>query len=237
MSKRASSLILTLLLGCAVERQAPAPPPPGPSRDALAVVRDGGDPVSSLRATFTARVERGDTTERARGVLLVRRPDRFRMRLSSLLGFTILDYTVEGDRQRLWLAGRKEVLSGSEIPAATSLSPAAVRWIFLRNDARLDHGCEERAAGSAILVECRDEGGVPVYRGYVRTSSGLLEREIVYEGQAPRLTVSYDDFRPIGGARLPHSIEWLEASTLTRVVIEVQRYEVNPDLPGPLFAG
>jgi len=237
MKRRHSLLVMSLILGCAGERPALVPEGLTTPRDALAVVRTGGDPVSSLRATFTARVQRNDTAERVRGVLLVRRPDRFRMRLSSLLGFTILDYTLDGEADRLWLAGRDEVLSGAEIPAGMSLSPEAVRWIFLRADERLERGCHETAADGTALVECADDAGIPLYRGYVQRSSGLLEREIVFEENAARLTVSYGDYRPTAGVRLPYSIEWIEAEPLTRVVIDIDTYEVNPDLPAPLFAG
>jgi hypothetical protein len=206
------------------------------TKDPLAVVRDGGDGATSLRATFLARMRRGDSTERARGVLLVRKPDRFRLRLSSLFGLTILDYVSNAGDDRLWLASEERVLAGDEIARSASFSPAAVRLIFLRKLGVWQRDCREGVEPDEAVVECMDERGRVHYRGYVERTSGLLRREIVLDEEQPRLTVAYGDYRPASGLRLPYAIEWSEISSGARVEIEIDRYEVDPPLRDELFA-
>lgn len=235
MTRRGLLIACCFLAGCGASH--PVPPvesPVGSPADALSVVRNGGDPVSSLRATFTARVHRGDSNQRANGVLLVQKPDRVRLRLSSPLGFTILDYTSNGGSDRLWLASEDRTLSGDELTSTTSFSPDAVRWIFLRGD-RFGEDCRERDAPEWIIVECGDQSGAPRYRGYVQRDSRLLLREVILDGDEPRLTVVYADYRPTAGVRVPYSIEWTETKLSTRVTIDIDSYEVNPELPVRLF--
>lgn len=213
-----------------------APPAFVPAdRDALDVVRDGGDTVSSLRATFVARVERGDQSERARGVLLVSKPQRFRLRLSSLFGFTILDYISDAGDDRLWLAAADRILAGDEISRAGLFSSDSARWIFLRERGLLSGGCREVAGETETVVECR-AGGTVSYRGYVDNHSRLLTREVVFADGAPELTIHYRDHRATQGVRLPYGIEWIEEAKGTRVEIEIDRYEVNPVLSAAVFA-
>jgi outer membrane lipoprotein-sorting protein len=231
---RAIWLCTVLLVGCG------AAPTPSPEpfavvpADPTTVVRNGGDPVTSLRATFLARVRTGDGVESARGVLLVSKPDRFRMRLSSLFGLTILDYLSNSDDDRLWLASADRILVGDEIARSAAFSPDAVRWIFLRHR-RLQQSCVEINGGDDAVVECTDGPGRVIYRGYVQRSSGLLQREIMFD-ERPQLTVTYGDYRVTEGVRLPYSIEWIEAASGVRVRIEVSRYEVAPRLSDELFA-
>jgi hypothetical protein len=217
-----------ILFGCRGVREPSPRAVAAVPADPITVVRNGGDPVSSLRATFVASVRRGDSLERARGVLLVSKPDRFRLRLSSLFGFTILDYLSNAGHDRLWLASADRVLVGDEISRSASFSPEAVRWIFLRQREGLDGGCFAKGSGDEALVECTDDRGAVHYRGYVQRASGLLQREVVLGDDKPRLSVAYSDFRSSSGVRLPYSIDWTEASSGARVEIEVDRYEVDP---------
>jgi hypothetical protein len=196
-----------LLLGCGARQTPSRQVDTTVPNDPLTVVRNGGDPVTSLRATFLASVRRGDSIERARGVLLVSKPDRFRLRLSSLFGFTIFDYLSDAGDDRLWLASADRILVGDEISRAASFSPDAIRWIFLRQRGRLQSSCREREAGDDALVECTDDHGDLRYRGYVQRASGLLLREVVLDEAQPRLTVAYADYRPTADVRLPYSIE------------------------------
>lgn len=228
---------LCLLVGCEVVRQSGQEPmvAPGPI-DPITVVRNGGDRVSSLRATFAASVRRGDSTERVRGVLLMSKPDRFRMRLSSLFGFTVLDYLSNAGDDRLWLASAEKTLVGDEISQSGSFSPDSVRWIFLRQRDALPGECTEGGHDSDAVVDCRDADGVRTYVGYVRRDSGLLGSEVLFEHGERRVSIEYDDFRPTGGVRLPYSISWLDALSGAVVDIAIDRYEVDPQLAVGLFA-
>jgi hypothetical protein len=234
MIRRDLLVIGCLLSACGATRPPAAEPAPTiPVADAVSVVRNGGDPVSSLRATFTARMSRGDASQSARGVLLVQRPDRVRLRISSPLGLTILDYTSDRGSDRLWLASESRTLSGDELASATSFSPETVRWIFLRGES--DGRCTENEMEQWIVVECGDESGAPRYRGYVQPDLRLLRREELLEAGRPRLTVEYAEHRATAGVRLPYSIVWTEAAPETRVVIDIDAYEVNVDLSPALF--
>lgn len=156
------------------------------------------------------------------------------MRLASPLGFTVLDYTIDGGEERLWLASEGRVVGGDELASVASFSPDAVRWIFLRQG-HLDSHCRQRPAGEEITVECGTAVGAE-YRGHVQSGSGLLLREVVLREGEPLLTVRYGNYRVVGSVRLPHSIVWAEPRSGTRVDIEIRAYEVNPELPEELFA-
>jgi len=204
--------------------------------DPITVVRNGGDRVSSLRATFVASVRHGDSTERVSGVLLMSKPDRFRMRLSSLFGFTVLDYLSNAGDDRLWLASADRMLVGDEISRSGSFSPDSVRWIFLRQRDALPDECTESEQGDKAMVDCRDADGSRTYVGYVRRESGLLQSEILFEHDDRRLSIEYGDFRSTGGVRLPYSIGWLDGRSGITVDIDIDQYDVDPQLPAELFA-
>src|SRR5574340_57689 len=100
---QASIGLALLCVGCfecapAGRRQAPAAPAPLSPAAALAVVEQREAAIHTLRARFTAHSRRGDDTHAADGVLLVKKPDRFRLRLMLPLGLTIFDYVSWGHR-------------------------------------------------------------------------------------------------------------------------------------------
>ena len=75
---------------------------------AYAAVRQQEAAIRTLRARFRAAVRRGTETRVADGVLVVKKPDRFRLRLLSPFGFTVFDYTSwdAHDRMELPLEGK-----------------------------------------------------------------------------------------------------------------------------------
>jgi len=234
--KRPTLLSLSCLLVACASGRDPARSLRPVEANPFEVVRRGGDALTSFRAQFVSTMTRGDVSERARGVLLVSKPERFRLRLSSLLGFTILDYTSDAGNDRLWLASENRALEGEEISRSGWFSTESVRWIFLREDTGFQRDCRQLAAGVETMVECRDERGGVAYRGYVDNGSNLLFRETVFDGATPRLTVEYRDYRAVQGVRLPYKIEWTEGANGVRVEIDVDRYEVDATLPPHLFA-
>lgn len=226
-------LSLSLLVSCGASRE--PEPAVQTSGSALRVISDGGDRVSSLRATFVARIRSGDVAERVRGILLVSKPERFRLRLSSIFGFTILDYLSDAGAERLWLLSEDRVLVGEDISHSGLLSTDAVRWVFLRQGSRFK-GCRQRGAGRDTLVECRDHQGRVAYRGYVENDTLLLVREEILGPDRPALRIAYSDHRATQGVRLPYRIEWTEDASGARVEIDIDRYEVDPRLSSEMFA-
>jgi hypothetical protein len=167
---------------------------------------------------------------------LVSKPERFRLRLSSIFGFTILDYLSDAGAERLWLLSEDRVLVGEEISQAGFFSADAVRWIFLRQGSRFEQRCRQRGAGHETLVACRDQQGRLAYRGYVENGTLLLVREEILGPGGPTLRIAYSDHRVTQGVRLPYRIEWTEDATGAHVEIDIDRYEVDPRLSSEMFA-
>ncbi len=229
--------VAALLGGCV----AAAPPMPPPSlaglgpQQLLEAVRRRESRVESMRAVFRAETESGSERRSSEGVLLVRKPDRFRMRLMMPLGLTVLDYVSWGDRTQLTLPLQDRVLTG---PAAEQLGPFSRRDVgeaFLRGRRAFPGRCEARREAPAVLVICRDPGGSVLRRMRIDAATGAILEETSYEEGALRLRLTYDDYRSVSGAYLPYRIQLSYPQRSLSVHIDVLRYEVNPQLADALF--
>src|SRR5579862_550754 len=118
----------------------------------LAIVRQREDAMHSLRVRFSATVRQGETERRAEGVLLVKKPDRFRLRLLSPFGFTVFDYVMDGSHTRMELPLEGKRLTDDEIGNQSAFSPIDLRQAFLRGGAAFPVPCTPRASGTEILV-------------------------------------------------------------------------------------
>lgn len=228
-------LSLLLALGCAAAPP-PAPAPPavpacaGEPDGVLACVRAREDAIRSLRARFRATTHRGDTRQRTNGILLVSKPDRFRLRLMLPLGLTVFDYTRSGERTAMALPlGDGEAWDGEAPPFDGGDLDAA----FLRGDHAFPGSCRAVREGEEVVVSCAD-GAV---RREVRLDAvrGAIVREVSGAADDVRTTIDYDDFRPTAHALLPYRIVLVYPERAVTLLIEIDSYEVDPELAPALF--
>jgi RNase P/RNase MRP subunit p29 len=104
-------------------------------------------PAPQETARFAAELRNGETVRKADGVLLVKKPDRFRLRLMSFLGPTVLDYTSVAEHTRIELPLQGKHVVDGEVPSDAAMSPADLRQAFLRADAAFPGECTPQAEG------------------------------------------------------------------------------------------
>ena len=229
-------LALACLGSCSVR---PSLPPPSPMLDpaqALRIVREREDHVRSLRARFTADTEREGERHSADGVLLVKKPDRFRLRLMLPFGMTIFDYVSWGDRSQLALPMENKIIRGPSQDSHVAFSQEDLRQAFLRGPNAFPGTCRTSNADAAgIVVGCRDAGGHLLRQIRIDARAGTVLDEMSYEGDQPRLVICYGDYRSAGDTYLPYHIALRYPGQHLTLDVAVQRYEVNPVLADHLF--
>ncbi len=202
----------------------------------LDLVRAREEAVHSLRARFASDTASSDGHRRADGVLLVRKPDRFRMRLLMPFGLTVFDFLADGER--VWITlpmGAGDDPSASTAPQLFSRQD--IGETFLRGRWALPGDCQPQWAEPGIVeVTCRDAVDGQVLRLLrLDAALGVIVEETSFTSDAPRLAIRYGDFRHTDGTLLPHSIAMRAPARGLSVDITVQRYEVNPALADDLF--
>lgn len=219
------------LAGCTA-RPAVAPSGALVGIDATAVfaaTRAREEQVRTLRVRFDARLEHQETSRSTSGVLVVEKPDRFRLRLLSPLGITVFDYVARGRRRRMVLATEGKVLDDEAIDRHAPFSPGALRAAFLRGADAYPGNCTPRPTSYGVHVECGAGD---------RTRRWLLidprTGDIDAEGDA-NVRLFFGEYDGFDGQRLPVRITVLDDVTGSRLTITVRQYEINPQLPAALF--
>lgn len=222
-----------VLFACGPPRYVPTIPPLSDPAAVLDGVRRREDEIRSLRARFKATAFHGADESDVQGVLLVRKTDRFRMRLMLPLGVTVLDYVSHGDRTWTFLPLSKN----DDAREATLFSPADVRETFLRGEAAFPGTCSATSDSVSIVdVVCRSCDECPVLRSMrLDRRRGTITEETSYGDGEPRLAIGYDDYREVAGLPLPFQVVMTYPSRGLRIEIRIRAYEVNPELKDELF--
>ena len=223
-----------MVAGCARQR-GPLPPTPAADPTALlAQVRANEERIGSLRARFTANTSAGGEERRTDGVLLVKKPNRFRMRLMLPFGPTIFDYVSWGERSQLTLP-----LQGSDSsappPGVAPFSRADVDEAFLRGSHAFPGTCMPRRDSGAVVVLCRDAGGALLRRLNLDPNTGTIGDETSFEGGVPRMVLRYGDYRAVGDQYMPFHVTMIYPQRDLSVDITISSYELNPQLSDALF--
>lgn len=200
-----------------------------------AAVRSREAEVQTLRARFAARVHRGAEVRRADGVLLVKKPDRFRLRLFSTFGLTVFDYTSweTHDRMELPLEGKR--FADAEIADHSPFSPADMRHVFLRTTEPGAARCSAQSVGGETVVDCRDAEGQTARLIRIQNTTRAVAQEIRFVAGQPDLIMQFDDYRRVEAVDLPFKIDLIYPEKDVHLEIAVRSYEVNPMLADSLF--
>jgi outer membrane lipoprotein-sorting protein len=223
---------LALLPACAPSPAGTLGAAPGSDPAAsLARFRARERSIRSLRAQFVATTTHAGAERRASGVLIVRKPDRFRLRLVLPFGLTLFDYLSVGDEA--WAvaplfdggAGDLALFSRQDLGAA-----------FLRGDDAFAGECAPAEGPTGVEVACRACAACPPARTFlIEPASGALVEEVGYDGGGVRVILRYGVHRPVDGRLLPFRIRLEDPGRDASVDVRIQRYEVNPTLADELF--
>lgn len=219
-------LLLALLSGCATK------PPPAPtaiaSAEPLEVVaavvrREQG--VRTLRARFHAVVNAGEQEHNASGVLVVSKPDRFRMRLFSPFGLTVFDYVQIADRS--WVSQPlRQRAPGERDDSLAMFSQDGMGAVFLSRYAFAREACQ----ANARVVVCRENDRVVTFD----LDHQVIQSERRQLSDQGEITIAYSDHRVVDGMPLPFLI--VVSTARVRVEVRIDAYEVNPELSPEIFA-
>jgi hypothetical protein len=230
------ALLAVVALSCAAP-PAVAPLAPRDPAARFATMRAREDRIASLRARFTAESRRGDQRHTTTGVLLVKKPDRFRLRMLLPIGLTVFDYVRAGAHSQVSLPLQDRVIVDPPPDGALPFSQADFAEAFLRGQAAFPGTCAASDSVSpdhGAFILCREAGQI-VREIRLDSTAVTIREEISYEAGQPRMVIGYDDYREIDGAELPFHITMQYPGRDLAVDIAVQRYEVNPTLRDDLF--
>ena len=166
-------------------------------------------------------------------MLLVAKPDRFRLRLMLPFGITVFDYLNVGERDLDGAAARRR----DPARAHRSSSRRSRATISARRSCAVPmpsraSATPRPAPDERVWVSCRE--GDALRRTLLIDRDGIVE-EASYEDGAPRLVIRYADYRAVDGTSLPFRITLDYPQRQQSVDITIESYEVNPMLSDALF--
>lgn len=202
---------------------------------AYAAVQQQEAAIRTLRARFRAAVRRGTETRIADGVLVVKKPDRFRLRLLSPFGLTIFDYTSSDAHDRMELPLEGKLFRDAEIADHGLISPAAMREAFLGSSGDDAKRCTVQGGSLETVVDCRDQEGTLARLIRIQTSTRHVEQRVRMQFGQPELVMEFADYRRVERVELPFKIALTYPAKEMHLDITVRDYEVNPSLPDSLF--
>lgn len=227
--------LLVALGGCSA---APRPIPATASGDpdsVVAAVRAREDAITTLRTSFSARTRERDRERSADGVLLVQKPDRFRLRLMLAVGVTVFDYLTVGPRTQLALPLEGKIVNGSPQGEWATFSRDDLSEAFLRGSRAFPGTCTAMGLDATlVVVTCRERGRLR-RRVLIERTTATVREEVSYTDEQPRLVVRFGDYRMVGEMPMPFRVELHYPARAVRVEISVRTTEVNPPLEASLF--
>lgn len=240
-----SILVAALVSGCCtLPRLAPlprvtgAPAPPARLLQLLSRLRAAQASVRTLkvvhRITLTSRG--GASSGALRGLLAVRRPDAYRLRVLGPAGLTAMDLVWSGGRFVLDVPPSGVHLVGDERTPRRRLHGVPVDGL-----ARAFLGTYEAARASlvedgrwAVLTLEERDGARRVL--YVRPGDAVVAIDARFEDGRETLRLTHADRRVVSGVALSHRVRCDMPPEGLSATIEVDRYDVNPPLPDAAFA-
>jgi outer membrane biogenesis lipoprotein LolB len=225
-------LLASALAACAKQPPRPAATLPTAPADRLAAVRAGEERIRSLRARFTSVTHLPGGERSVDGVLLVAKPDRFRLRLMLPFGITVFDFLSVGEQTWVVLPlGDQRQRNADDAFAAFSRDDLGAA--FLRGPYAFPGTCTASAGrDDAVLVDCVADAAS---HRTIRIDRAAITEETSYTNDTPRLRIRYRDYRDVSGVSVPFHITLEYPLRQQSVDIAIDAYEVNPVLSATAF--
>jgi hypothetical protein len=221
--------------GCPARQPLPVMAPADPAT-VLSTVRAREDAIRSLRAQFSTHTQTPAGERSADGVLLVKKPDAFRLRLYLPFGLTVFDYVSVGERVQIVLPMEGRVVDSPPTGDLAVFSQDDLGQAFLRGGRAFPGTCRPDGDGDGVRVDCTRADGTLQRRIRIDARTATIAEEVSYRDGAERLVMRFEDYRVADGGVLPYRIQLTEPQRSMSVTIAVRRYEVNPELRAELFA-
>lgn len=210
----------------------------------LRFVRAREDRVSTLRARFTVRIRNGEQEDRELdGVVIVAKPDSFRMSLISPLGLSVFDHVANGDRSRTRYPMGPLSSDGSDTSAAageaatTPFSGDEMAEPFLRRDLAHPGRCRlDEIREDVVELRCATASDATYRTITIERAHGRIVAERSFRDGGERLHITLDDHHITHGVELPRRITMSWPDRDHHAEIRIRQYEINPRLDVDLFA-
>jgi hypothetical protein len=247
--RRALTLLLLFLAGCATPRLVPLPADDPRPAALLARWRGQLGDREALRGTARLSVDAeqphaGDLHVRSKQRVVLARPARMRVEVQGLLGTTVAVLAVDDTRYEFFEADSHRFETGPVRPdllwnaVRLDLTPAEAVGLLL--------GAPELPADLRILA-AHDAGegrmritlGGPDGRAPLRSieldGAARLRRYAVFsEAPVPDWTAELDAYDDVGGTPLAHRVS-VETRSGARAVVSLSSLELNPPLAPDIF--
>lgn len=179
--------------------------------------------LSTLSANVEVSYRNGDTSGTVRGLMIYRRPDRFRVVLLSPFGSTLMEAALAGEELTLLYPSQQTAFRGNvgQLPLRTGLEAwKLLPWIFDLRQPR-----EGSNSGSVVQHQPQPQEET------VRLNGGL----VVEKRRAGGELVRYAGYRNVGGVALAMEYEIVTADG-SWVKLRLDEPEVNGELADQAFS-
>jgi hypothetical protein len=220
--------------GCAAV-QRPLPTTDGDAASVFAVVRAREQAIVSLRTSFSARTRERDRTRSADGVLLVQKPDRFRLRMMLPVGVTVFDYLTVGERTQIAFPLEGRIVNSAPQGDWAAFSRDDLSQAFLRGSRAFPGTCTAVAQDAELVVATCHERGRLQRRFLIERRTATVREEVSYADDKPRLVIRFGEYRMVDSTPMPFRVELQYPERALVVEITVRTTEVNPALDASLF--
>ena len=217
-----------------------AGPPASAARvgEVLAALRGAQASVRTLKVVhrITLVSKSGASSGALRGLLAVRRPDAYRLRVLGPAGLTVMDLAWRRGRFVLTVPSRAVRVDGDAQTPRERLRGVPVDGL-----ARAFLGTFE-AERAALVEDARwslltlVEPGGARRKLLVSRHDGTIAVDARYEQGRETTRLTPRDYRLVAGLRLAHRVRFDMPEQGLVATIEVERYDVNPTLPEAVFA-
>lgn len=218
----------------------------GPPALAALLVRHA-DAVTALRGEARLRAKLGDGSGSAQQVVVAEAPDRLRLETIGLFGQPALVFAADLPALALFVAEEGRLYVGPGVARRFALLPRGLglEELVAVLLGRVPRSALAGAAAGSLTVLPRERQyqlDVPIpgsderWRVRVAADGGYpvgLAR-LAADGE-PRVTVTYDDFRPTGSGLFPYRIEVVEPARALEARIDYEEIDLNPALPPGAF--
>jgi|GEM_PF-6220697 len=242
MSRKLFIACLIILLSACAPRVAvkPIPPETTPS-EVLKMAAGKLQGLNGLKASVKVTVQVKDRNPQTfDGVLYLKRPDSVRLTGLALMGFTVFDVVLTGEKFYFYqpsdgylYTGRRAALAGFLKGRGVDVDPEDIgRALFLDEaaEAKYRYFVEKTPEGYEIYsLSAKDSLMTPVLKSVYDPGLELME-EIFYDDSGkPYLSVQPTDMKDVGGFRLPGMIKATDTRSGYAVTVDFEKYLVNPE--------